>query len=49
VIRENECKRSGSIFGARIGVERLVSRLVGAKHIGEVQPFPKIPGVVYEL
>jgi len=35
--------------GAGIGVERLVSWLVGAKHVGEVQPFPKIPGTVYDL
>ncbi len=35
--------------GAGIGIERLVSWIVGAKHVGEVQPFPKIPGVVYEL
>ena len=35
--------------GAGIGIERLVQWLVGAKHVGEVQPFPKIPGVVYEL
>jgi len=35
--------------GAGIGVERLVSWIVSARHIGEVQPFPKIPGVVYEL
>lgn len=35
--------------GAGIGVERLVSWIVGAEHIGEVQPFPKVPGVVYEL
>jgi asparaginyl-tRNA synthetase len=35
--------------GAGIGVERLVSWLVGAKHIGETQPFPKIPGIVYDL
>jgi asparaginyl-tRNA synthetase len=35
--------------GAGIGVERLVSWIVGARHIGEVQPFPKIPGIVYEL
>ncbi len=31
--------------GAGIGVERLVRYLVGAKHIAEVQPFPRIPGV----
>lgn len=35
--------------GAGMGVERLVSWLVGAQHIGEVQPFPKVPGLVYEL
>ena len=35
--------------GAGIGVERLVSWIVGARHIGEVQPFPKIPGIVYDL
>jgi asparaginyl-tRNA synthetase len=35
--------------GAGIGIERLVSWLVGAKHIGETQVFPKIPGVVYDL
>jgi asparaginyl-tRNA synthetase len=35
--------------GAGIGVERLVSWVVGARHIGEVQTFPKIPGLVYEL
>jgi len=35
--------------GAGIGVERLVSWTVGARHIGEVQAFPKVPGVVYEL
>jgi asparaginyl-tRNA synthetase len=35
--------------GAGIGVERLVSWIVNASHVGEVQPFPKIPGVVYEL
>jgi asparaginyl-tRNA synthetase len=35
--------------GAGIGIERLVSWIVGARHIGEVQPFPKIPGIVYEL
>jgi asparaginyl-tRNA synthetase len=35
--------------GAGIGMERLVSWIVGAKHIGEVQPFPKVPGTVYDL
>jgi asparaginyl-tRNA synthetase len=44
--REHRLKPSA---GAGIGVERLVSWIVGATHIGEVQPFPKIPGMVYEL
>jgi asparaginyl-tRNA synthetase len=35
--------------GAGIGIERLVSWIVGAKHIGETQPFPRIPGIVYDL
>jgi asparaginyl-tRNA synthetase len=35
--------------GAGIGVERLVSWITKAKHVGEVQFFPKIPGIVYEL
>ena len=44
--REHRLKPSA---GAGIGVERLVSWIVGARHIGEVQPFPKIPGIVCEL
>jgi len=35
--------------GAGIGMERLVAWVTGAKHVGETQPFPKIPGTVYEL
>jgi len=35
--------------GAGIGIERLVSWIVGAKHIGETQVFPKIPGAIHEL
>jgi asparaginyl-tRNA synthetase len=35
--------------GAGIGLERLVSWLVGAKHVGEAQLFPRIPGKIYEL
>jgi len=42
-------RRLKQTAGAGIGVERLISWLVGAKHVGEVQPFPKIPGMVYEL
>ena len=44
--REGKLKPSA---GAGIGVERLVSWIVGAKHIGETQLFPKIPGMVYDL
>jgi asparaginyl-tRNA synthetase len=35
--------------GAGIGVERLVAWIVRARHIGETQPFPRIPGLVYDL
>jgi len=35
--------------GAGIGIERLVSWIVGAKHIAETQLFPKIPGMVNDL
>ncbi|MEM2154013.1 MAG: asparagine synthetase A [Nitrososphaeria archaeon] len=35
--------------GAGIGVERLVCWIVGSRHVGEVQLFPKIPGIVYDL
>jgi len=35
--------------GAGIGVERLVSWIVGAKHIGETQVFPKVPGIIHDL
>jgi asparaginyl-tRNA synthetase len=35
--------------GAGIGLERLVSWIVEAHHIGEVQLFPRIPGMIYEL
>ncbi len=44
--REGKLKPSA---GAGIGVERLVSWIVGAKHIGETQLFPKIPGCVNDL
>ena len=42
-------KRIKQSAGGGIGIERLVSWIVGAKHIGESSPFPKVPGVVYEL
>jgi len=35
--------------GAGIGVERLINWIVETKHLGEIQPFPKIPGIVYDL
>lgn len=35
--------------GAGIGLERLLCWVVGERHVGEVQPFPKIPGIVYDL
>lgn len=44
--KENKIQPSA---GAGIGIERLVAWIVGAKHVGDVQVFPKIPGVVYEL
>jgi len=44
--REGRLKPSA---GAGIGLERLIGWIVGARHIAEVQPFPKIPGTVYDL
>lgn len=41
--------RLRSSAGAGIGIERLVSWIVGAKHVGEIQVFPKIPGIVHDL
>jgi len=35
--------------GGGIGMERLVGRLAGVKHVGECQPFPRVPGTVNEL
>ena len=35
--------------GGGIGMERLVGWITGAKHIGETQPFPRVPGTVHEL
>jgi asparaginyl-tRNA synthetase len=35
--------------GGGIGMERLVGWITGAKHIGETQPFPRVPGMVTEL
>lgn len=35
--------------GAGLGVERFIAYLCGVKHIAEVQPFPRIPGIVPPL
>jgi asparaginyl-tRNA synthetase len=35
--------------GAGIGIERIVSWITGAKHVGETQVFPKVPGIVLDL
>ncbi len=35
--------------GAGIGLERIVGWVTGVKHIGETQPFPRVPGTVTEL
>jgi asparaginyl-tRNA synthetase len=42
-------RRISPSAGAGLGMERLVSWIVGAEHIGETQLFPKIPGVVCDL
>jgi len=44
--REGKLKPSA---GAGLGVERFVAYVVGARHIAEVQPFPRIPGIVPEV
>lgn len=35
--------------GGGIGMERLVGWISGVQHIGECQPFPRVPGTVHEL
>lgn len=35
--------------GGGIGLERLVCWLTRARYLGEVTPFPRLPGVVYDL
>ncbi|HSV49345.1 MAG TPA: amino acid--tRNA ligase-related protein, partial [Candidatus Acidoferrales bacterium] len=35
--------------GAGIGMERIVGYITGVDHIGECQPFPRVPGNVQEL
>jgi len=35
--------------GAGLGIERFVGYACGVKHVAEVQPFPRVPGMVPEL
>jgi asparaginyl-tRNA synthetase len=35
--------------GAGLGVERFIAYICGAKHVAEIQPFPRVPGLVPEL
>ncbi|MDG7000469.1 MAG: asparagine synthetase [Nitrososphaerota archaeon] len=42
-------KRIKPTAGGGIGLERLVCWLTQARSIGEVTPFPRVPGVVYDL
>jgi asparaginyl-tRNA synthetase len=35
--------------GAGLGIERFVAYVCGTQHVAEVQPFPRIPGIVPEL
>lgn len=35
--------------GAGLGIERFVAYVCGVKHVAEVQPFPRIPGIVPAL
>lgn len=35
--------------GGGIGLERLVGWIAGTQHVGDTQPFPRVPGTVYEL
>ncbi len=35
--------------GGGIGLERLVCWLTKARYLGEATPFPRVPGVVYDL
>jgi asparaginyl-tRNA synthetase len=43
-----ECRLKATAGGG-IGMERLVGWIAGVKHIGECQPFPRVPGTVNEL
>jgi asparaginyl-tRNA synthetase len=44
--RERKLKPSA---GAGLGIERFIGYVSGVKHVAEVQPFPRVPGIVPEL
>jgi asparaginyl-tRNA synthetase len=44
--REGRLKPSA---GAGLGLERFVGYISGVRHVAEVQPFPRIPGIVPDL
>ena len=35
--------------GAGLGIERFIAYVAGVRHVAEVQPFPRIPGIVPEI
>ncbi|MEM3897388.1 MAG: asparagine synthetase A [Nitrososphaerota archaeon] len=35
--------------GAGLGIERFIAYIAGARHVAEVQPFPRIPGIVPDV
>ncbi|MEM1712023.1 MAG: asparagine synthetase A, partial [Nitrososphaerota archaeon] len=35
--------------GAGLGIERFIAYITGARHVAEVQPFPRIPGIVPDV
>ena len=35
--------------GAGLGIERFIAYICGVKHVADVQPFPRIPGIVTDL
>ena len=42
-------KRIKQCAGAGIGIERLLKWITNVDHIGMVQLFPRVPGIVYDL
>ncbi len=45
----SKSKRIKPTAGAGIGIERLISWITNAEHVGDVQLFPRVPGIVYDL